>query len=134
LLRSVSFPQSQEVKTMMELKHWQDAVNAVLGAWLVLSPWAIGYQGDLAATSNAVVIGVALVAAALGAILVPRAWEEWTEGALGLWLVVSPWVLGFSGGARVNAVVTGLVIAALALWTLMTDEDYKAWWRNRTAH
>jgi hypothetical protein len=119
---------------MMQLKHWQDAVNAVLGAWLVLSPWAIGYQSELAATSNAFVIGVALIAAALGAIFVPRAWEEWTEGALGLWLVVSPWVLGFSGGARFNAVVTGIVIAALALWTLMTDKDYNAWWRDRTAH
>jgi hypothetical protein len=46
---------------------WQDAVNAVLGAWLVLSPWAIGYAGETAAMINAVVIGLGLIAAALGA-------------------------------------------------------------------
>ena len=121
---------------MKPLKHWQDAVNAVLGAWLVLSPWAIGYQGQMTATSNAIVIGVALIAAALGAIFVPRAWEEWTEGALGLWLIVSPWALGFATlrGAMLTAVVSGIVIAALALWTLSTDKDYSAWWRDRTAH
>ena len=121
---------------MMQLKHWQDAVNAVLGAWLVLSPWAIGYVGDTLAMANAVVIGLALVAAALGAIFVPRAWEEWTEGALGLWLIASPWVLGFGPlhAAGVTAVLTGAVIVALVLWTLLTDKDYSAWWRDRTAH
>ena len=120
---------------MLRLKHWQDAVNAVLGAWLILSPWAMGYQGETAAMSNAVIIGLALIAAALGAIFVPRAWEEWTEGALGLWMIVSPWALGFSAlqGAQLTAVVTGVVIAALALWTLLTDKDYSAWWRDRMA-
>jgi len=121
---------------MMRLKHWQDAVNAVLGAWLVLSPWAVAYQQETAAMVNAMVIGLALIAAALGAIFVPRAWEEWTEGVLGLWMVVSPWALGFSAmsAARLTAVVTGIVIAALALWTLFTDKDYSAWWRKRAAH
>ncbi|HSV50662.1 MAG TPA: SPW repeat protein [Burkholderiaceae bacterium] len=121
---------------MKQLKHWQDAVNALLGVWVLLSPWALGFSGSTLAMANAVVIGVALVAAALGAIFVPRAWEEWTEGALGLWLVISPWVLGFSmlRDAMLSAVITGLVVMALALWTLMTDKDYNGWWRNRMAH
>jgi hypothetical protein len=117
---------------MIQLKHWQDAVNAVLGAWLVLSPWAIGYQGDAAALGNAILIGLALLAATLGAIFVPHAWEEWTEAVLGLWLIVSPWVLGFGElpAARLVAVLTGIVIAVLALWTLLTDKDYSASWRR----
>ena len=51
-------------------------------------------------------------------------------------LTVSPWALGFSAlnGARLAAVVTGIAIAALALWTLFTDKDYSAWWRDRLAH
>ena len=81
-------------------------------------------------------IGLALVATALGAILVPRAWEEWTEAVLGLWLIVSPWALGFRTdvNARQAAVVTGVVIAVLALWTLATDKDYRAWLHDLTAH
>jgi len=119
----------------LQMKHWQDPVNAVLGAWLVLSPWALGFTGETAAMSNFVVIGLALVATALGAIFVPRAWEEWTEAALGLWMAVSPWLLGFAHvqAAMASALATGLVILALALWVLVTDKDYAGWWTKKPA-
>ncbi|MEP6588692.1 MAG: SPW repeat protein [Polaromonas sp.] len=114
---------------MKQIKHWQDPMNALLGVWVALSPWALGYQDTNVAMVNALVVGLALMAAALGAILVPRAWEEWTEAGLGLWLAVSPWVLGFSSLERVmlNTVFSGLVVMALALWTLLTDKDYSHW-------
>ena len=122
---------------MMQMKHWQDPVNAIIGLWLLLSPWILGFQGETSAMANAVVIGLALIAAALGAMFVPRAWEEWTEFGLGLWLVVSPWILGFSTlyDARLNAVIVGVVTALLALWVLMTDKDYSGMFhRDRAAH
>jgi hypothetical protein len=124
-----------EVLIMKQVTHWQDPVNAVLGACVALSPWAAGFSGDIVPTANAVIIGLALVAAALGAMLVPRAWEEWTEAVLGLWLIASPWVLGFSvhADARRAAVVAGVAVAVLALWTLATDKDYRAWLRDLTA-
>jgi SPW repeat len=111
---------------MEKVKHWQDAVNAVLGVWLVFSPWAAGFASVPVATDNALAIGLALVGLALGAFLAPQAWEEWTEAALGLWLIVSPWVLGFSGSSIASAVVviSGAVILMLASWTLLTDKDY----------
>jgi hypothetical protein len=121
-------------KTMMSLKHWQDPVNLALGAWLVLSPWALGFQGETTPMMNAVIVGIALAAAALGAIFVPRAWEEWTEFALGLWLIASPWVLGFRTlrEAMLSTVITGIIIAALAAWVLTADKDYRVW-RKRSA-
>jgi len=121
---------------MKQQEHWQDPVNALFGAFLLLSPWVAGYDSDTLATVNATVIGIALIAAAMGAMLVPRAWEEWTEALLGLWLVASPWLLGFGGDsrARAAAVVAGLAITLLALWALAFDEDYKARWRDRMAH
>lgn len=114
---------------MMKLRHWQDPVNAALGAWLVISPWAAGFAGDTVATANMVVVGVALVAAALGAMFVPKAWEEWTEAVLGLWLIVSPWALGFSAvnAAMLIAVIFGIAVTALAAWTLGTDKEYSPW-------
>ena len=120
---------------MKQLKHWQDPVNALLGLWLVISPWALAYVGDNIATRNAVIVGVLLIAAAAGAMLVPRAWEEWTEVVLGLWLVVAPMVLGFSGNqtAQLVAVATGVVVAALALWTVLSDRDYSDWLRRGSA-
>ena len=121
---------------MMQLKHWQDPVNGALGAWLALSPWILGYSGEAAAMPNALIVGVALIAAAFGAMLLPQAWAEWAEGALGLWLMASPWALGFNrnADAMLTAVITGLVVLVLALWTLLTDKDYSRWWHDRIAH
>jgi FtsH-binding integral membrane protein len=116
----------QEVKKMKNFKHWQDPVNAVLGVALVVSPWVLDYSSETFAMSNAVVIGLALVAAALGAMLAPQAWEEWTEAVLGLWMVISPWMLAYSHVqvAMYAAVVVGLIVVLLALWTLATDKDF----------
>lgn len=108
---------------MKQLKHWQDPVNAVLGAWLILSPWALGFAGDMMAMWNFVAVGALLLATALGATFFPRAWEEWTESVLGLWMVVSPWILGFAAieAAKVDAVLSGLVVLTLALWALQDE-------------
>jgi hypothetical protein len=108
---------------MKQQTHWQDPANALLGVWLIVSPLVLGFQSDMTSLVNAVVVGVLLLAAALGAIFVPRAWEEWTETGLGLWLAVSPWVLGSTTqAAKASAVVTGLVVITLALWAL---QDYE---------
>ena len=111
---------------MKKFKHWQDPVNAVLGAALVLSPWILGFSDETFAMSNAVVIGLALVATALGAMLAPKAWEEWTEAILGLWMVISPWALAYSHvkAAMYAAVAVGLIVVLLALWTLATDREF----------
>jgi uncharacterized protein YjeT (DUF2065 family) len=111
---------------MKNFKHWQDPVNAVLGVALVLSPWVLNFSEETFATVNAVAIGLALVAAALGAMLAPKAWEEWTEAVLGLWMIMSPWALAYSHVqmAMYAAVAVGLVVVLLALWTLATDKDF----------
>ena len=121
---------------MSQLKHWQDGLSAMVGAWLIVSPWALGFQGNAFAMVSAVVLGIALAAAALGAVFVPRAWEEWAEAAIGLWLVASPWVLGFEAlvAARNNAVLSGLVVLALATWVLLVDKDYQQWLNESPTH
>lgn len=121
---------------MKRMTHWQDPINGVLGIALVASPWIFGFLGDTTATVNAVVVGVALFAAALGAIFIPRAWEEWTEAALGLWTGAAPWLLGFASdrAATGSALVIGLAILVLAVWVLVTDKEYGAWLRDGTVH
>lgn len=120
---------------MKQMKHWQDPVNALLGAWLILSPWAVGFQAEQVAMWNFVVVGAVLLATALGAIFVPKAWEEWVEVALGAWMIASPWALGYAGleTAMQNAVFSGLIVVAMAIWVLATDENYSGWWQNLTS-
>lgn len=119
---------------MKPMKHWQDPVNALLGAWLILSPWAMGFADRQVAMAGCVAVGALLLATALGAIFVPKAWEEWVEVALGVWLMASPWLLGFAdlAVAMQVAVWTGLAVTVLALWVLATDKEFSGWWRSLT--
>lgn len=117
-------------------KHWQDPVNALIGLGLFLSPWLFDFTNQSTAAANAALVGIVLMAVAIGATVVPRAWEEWTEAALGLWLVISPWVLGFADRMDIMrmTVGAGVVVLVLAAWTLATDKDYNGWMRGRMAH
>ena len=99
---------------MRNMKHWQDPLNALVGAWLVLSPWAMGFEAQMAPTASSVVVGLALIAASLGAMFVPRAWEEWSQAVLGLWMIASPWLLG-GGAVRQDAfVLIGFALLGLS--------------------
>ncbi|MCL4801457.1 MAG: SPW repeat protein [Burkholderiales bacterium] len=118
----------------MTVKHWQDPVNLIVGLWVLVSPWALGYAAEATPMWNAVVLGILVAAAALIALFRVMAWEEWVNLALGVWLAVSPWLLGFSGlaSAMWNALIAGAIVAVLALWALGTDKDIGGWWSHAT--
>ena len=79
---------------------------------------------------NSIIFGVLIGVVALYAVFQVFAWEEWTNAIFRAWMVVSPWVLGFSGNfaAMLNAVIVSAVVFALALWALGTDKRYRGWW------
>ncbi|MEK7193983.1 MAG: SPW repeat protein [Patescibacteria group bacterium] len=47
-------------------------------------------------------------------------WLNWVKLVLGLWVAVSPWILGFSGitTALWSNIIAGALIAIFALWGL----------------
>ncbi|MEN2982872.1 MAG: SPW repeat protein [Thermus sp.] len=47
------------------MTRWQDWVNLVLGVWLILSPWLLGFSGLTNATWNAILVGILVGALAL---------------------------------------------------------------------
>jgi uncharacterized membrane protein len=56
-------------------------------------------------------------------------WKDLGNLLLGLWLVVSPWVLSFAGDANAatNAWVTGGLIAILAAAALIAFHKWEEW-------
>ena len=117
---------------MKQVKHWQDAVNAVLGAWLVAAPWVLGFQGMLVAAAVTTAIGALLIASSVEAMQVPQAWEEWLDVMLGIGLMLSPLLFGFDGVAPAlqNALITGGLVTVLALWVLVTVDEFAASWEE----
>ncbi|MFL6623249.1 MAG: SPW repeat protein [Sulfurifustis sp.] len=107
----------------MRTQRWQDWVMLVLGIWLFLSPfWLTGYASTQSVAAwNSYVFGVLVAGFAWAALANQRRWEEWVELVLGIWLIISPFVLGFyraEYGAAWNQIVLGVLIAADAAWVL----------------
>ena len=117
---------------MKRVKHWQDGANALLGAWLIVSPWVLGFQNVVVAMVSTMAIGALLIASSLEAMQVPQAWEEWLDAGLGALLMMTPALLGFDSVAPAlqNALVTGGLVTALAIWVLVTDDEFAASWER----
>jgi len=115
---------------MITARRWQDGANLVLGLWLFVSPWVLGYDGVPAL--NAYAMGTGIVVFALIAAYMPKAWEEIINIVLGVWLVVSPFVLGFSAATEValHTVVVGILATAFAIWAMSNDQSFYKRWRS----
>ncbi len=118
---------------MKRVKHWQDPANALLGAWLIVSPWVLGFEGVIVATVSTAALGALLIASSVEAMQLAQAWEEWLDVALGVVLMLLPVVLGFDGNAAAlqNALLTGSAVTVLALWVLATDDEFASWWERQ---
>jgi hypothetical protein len=99
-------------------------VNLVLGAWLVVAPWILGYGGRGAAV-NDVVLGVAVGAAAIILLVTGLRGWAWVTLVLGAWLVAAPWILGYGGiaAAATNDVILGLAIGVVSVIQLTTARE-----------
>ena len=97
------------------------------------SPWLLNYDDGGPAMWNAVIAGVLLTGLAFGAFFVPRAWEEWAQAGVALWLVASPWALAFSHREEpmLNALWVGVAVLALALWALLANKSQGAEQRSQ---
>ncbi len=116
---------------------WQDWTNLVAGLWVFVSPWVLQKSVTAAAEAsggaasganwNLWIVGLGVAAVALIALFAFQVWEEWVNLALGVWLLASPWILGFSSAALLtwNAVILGVIIAVIAGWALTPKGEEK---------
>jgi hypothetical protein len=108
---------------------WQDGANLVLAIWLFLSPWILRFAtagepnaGVPHAAANAWIFGIIIAVLSIAALMRTQPWEEWINLLAGIWLFISPWVLGYSGNhaALWNALIVGALVFILAVWDLST--------------
>lgn len=110
----------------MKTSNWQERCSLALGVWLFLSPWILRFfhWADMS-TINFLAMGLAIAALAAAAVFMHRhaVWEDGVTLALGLWMVISPQAIGFSGNylASANAALVGILLMWLALSELNRD-------------
>lgn len=97
---------------------WASWINVILGIWLIIAPWVLGFAGTSTdATWNSVILGIAvLILGYLGATTTSAA-PCWWNIVLGIWLIISPYALRFNGTPRAepNTMLFGVIIGILAL-------------------
>lgn len=123
---------------MVELRterRWQDWASFAAALWLAVSPWLAGYAAHDVATANAAVSGLALAVAAHVGFTCEHMSCEWLGLIGGLWLVASPFVLGFMSHhvAALNAIAVGVLIAFFSAWTLELDRELGRLWHRLIA-
>jgi hypothetical protein len=98
---------------------WQDSANLVLGLWLAISPWILPYVGEGAAW-NTRLTGLAIAGVAASALVAYDLGKEWLNLILAIWLIVSPWFLGYSweGAVFYNQLGVGALV-----WLATTTKD-----------
>lgn len=95
-------------------------MTLLTAVYAALSPWILGFEGTSRLTFNNFIIGavVAVLACGLASALDRTHGLAWTLPVLGVWFIVSPWILrGVSPtpGMAWSNVVAGAVLTALGL-------------------
>jgi hypothetical protein len=98
-----------------------DVLNLILGAFLLVSPWIFSFAPG-APTQNAVICGIIIAVLSIAALSAFAQWEEWLNLIVGLWVLISPWLLGFADSTAMSVhVIVGIIVAAIAaveLWMM----------------
>ncbi|MFB8774314.1 SPW repeat protein [Streptomyces broussonetiae] len=92
----------------------------LLGLYCAVSPWILHYTtSQPALVAHNLIVGIAIGLLALGFTAAPERMYglSWATCAIGVWMIVSPWIVGESPDAGVvwNNVVIGALAVLLGL-------------------
>jgi hypothetical protein len=103
-------------------------LNILAGIWLIISPFVLGFAHTATPLWNTLIAGVIVGLLAIGRVVNPNrsVGLSWINLLLGIWLIISPFLLPGYGGAYYpsytvatpNDVVLGIVVGLLAIWSL----------------
>ncbi len=95
---------------------------AIVGLWELIAAFVLGYSTTSTAMWNAVIIGLALIILGIWAAVSKAETTDktldWINLILGVWLIISPFLLGYTAVAAAvwNDVIVGLVVVVLTAW------------------
>jgi hypothetical protein len=100
-----------------------DVGNLFLGMILFFSPWLFGLSAG-AQWQTASTVGIFIAVLSVAALAAFAIWEEWLNLIVGLWLIASPWLLGFQDSSAMAVDVSiGAVVAILAALEVWLTHD-----------
>ena len=109
-----------------KLLNW---IIAIGGVWEVLAPFILSYSATKSAMWDAIIIGVVLVILGAWAGLASASSTvkalSWVNAVLGLWLIIAPFILAYSGvtAAMWNDIIVGIIIVVLGVWAAQAVKE-----------
>ena len=108
---------------------WAPLVAAVLGIWLMCAPAVLDYRG-LPADHDHIAGPLIATFALVAAFEITRS-LRWCNVVIGAWLLIAPWLLGYSeGNTQWNSVATGAAIVAVSVVRGRRKHRYADGWRT----
>jgi len=100
-------------------------LNVIAGIWLILSPWILGFYGLPVAMWATLLAGIAVLVLAIIRLGTNRSVApSWINLIVGIWLLISPFVLAFNAASRAtpNAVILGILVGLFSLWAAVAGQ------------
>lgn len=106
-------------------------LNFLAGVWMVISAWVYGAIYTSGSAWNSIIVGIVIAVFAAIRFFSPRSAValSWINALLGIWVIISPWVYGYSGtnAPRMwNSVIFGIIVLILGVWSAAATRDTRA--------
>jgi hypothetical protein len=105
-------------KTMVEMvamARWSQIPLLVLGLWLIVSPFSLGYR-NLPLIWSDMISGLLVIVLAVIAFRTGRAWAAWANTFVGLWLAFAPIAFRtLDAAAYANDTLVGMLVIVFAV-------------------
>lgn len=115
--------------TVRSAVRWTSGTNIVAGVWLVAAPFILDYSNIAGAVWNDILVGVIVAILAWIRVGSPLLNEGvgWTNLVLGAWLILAPFVIGYSANTAAlwNDVIIGFVVAVLAAMSAVSSQHFE---------
>jgi hypothetical protein len=111
---------------------WEDWFGMLLGGLIVVSPW-FPFQSSHETMDaersmmilNTFVVGMLVFGLGQLEYVALQRWEEVAEIALGLWLIISPFIFGYSGDDMLKIWHASLGVIVVLLGALQLWQDWR---------
>ncbi len=117
-------------------RRWQDQLMVVIGVWLSISPWVLGYPLDSAPSINACLAGIIIALSAAFDLVKTYVWAVLLNIVMGTWVAASSWLVGVVRDPAMtwSFVIAGIATIVLAVWELRSDPElHQQWTRSGAA-
>jgi hypothetical protein len=107
---------------------WRSVGMAILGAWFVVSAWAMPPIHDASLwMSTVIILGGLTLIGSVWAVWENRrrAWRDWVQAVFGVYLGLTPFFYGFTGhtAALWVTMVAGALMALGGVWNAVAKKD-----------